>query len=527
MQSQYNEMKKASSEDGQEYGGNIDDYIKELIEYGQFDYEVGWKKNLSLTIDLIPIVGDAKGIIECIVGVDLITKRELSNLERGLSLLSVIPLIGDGGTLLKVGVKGGLGSALKFLTKETTVNVASYMGSSVMQEVGINPLWVLAFYQCGRIGYKNKDAIFDTLKDIDFKNSVIQKKTEFFNVFNSKKANINDYLKSVKEVDGKYVIRFKDRTGKVLDIVFRKEELTPYQRYVCFNGCFVEGTLVITEDGYKSIEKIKDGEKVLSKDIESGKIEYKQCKLIEKMASELVVIAFEKDIIKTTKDHLFMTDKGWLEACQLNVNESLVTSEETYEKIINIGIESLEEDIPVYNLEIKDYHTFYVGEEGVLVHNEYNMPNLDDIYKSYISEISDEKLKVSFKEQLKRISESNDIELLREFDSKLQNISSGDTKALKELLDNSQINNRATKTKKLNLEDFSKEVLETKPMNSPTPEKWLKKGGSISIDEKGIWTYTNKTGKTVSYPNGYPDFTKYTHTTVKPVEIEVAIPKNP
>ena len=39
-----------------------------------------------------------------------------------------------------------------------------------------------------------------------------------------------------------------------------------------------------------------------------------------------------KDIIKTTKDHLFMTDKGWLEACQLNVNESVVTSEETYEK---------------------------------------------------------------------------------------------------------------------------------------------------------------------------------------------------
>ena len=222
-----------------------------------------------------------------------------------------------------------------------------------------------------------------------------------------------------------------------------------------------------------------------------------------------------------------MTDKGWLEAGQLNVNESVLTSEETYEKIINIGIESLKEDIPIYNLEVKDYHTFYVGEEGVLVHNEYNMPNLDDIYKSYISEISDENLKVSFKEQLKRISESNDIELLREFDSKLQNISSGDTKALKKLLDNSQINNRATKTKKLNLEDFSKEVLETKPMNSPTPEKWLKKGGSISIDEKGIWTYTNKTGKTVSYPNGYPDFTKYTHPTVKPVEIEVAIPKNP
>ena len=164
-----------------------------------------------------------------------------------------------------------------------------------------------------------------------------------------------------------------------------------------------------------------------------------------------------------------MTNKGWLESGQLNVNESVLTSEETYEKIINIGIETLEEDIPIYNLEVKDYHTFYVGEEGVLVHNEYNMPNLDDIYKSYISEISDENLKVSFKEQLKRISESNDIELLREFDSKLQNISSGDTKVLKELLDNSEVNKVAAKAK-----------IEI---------------GDINHSTKGDFTYNPKTGK--------------------------------
>ena len=40
--------------------------------------------NTSLVIDLIPVVGDAKGIIECVVGKDLITGRELSGLERGL-----------------------------------------------------------------------------------------------------------------------------------------------------------------------------------------------------------------------------------------------------------------------------------------------------------------------------------------------------------------------------------------------------------------------------------------------------------
>ncbi|WP_426252881.1 HNH endonuclease [Paenibacillus pabuli] len=83
------------------------------------------------------------------------------------------------------------------------------------------------------------------------------------------------------------------------------------------------------------------------------------------------------------------------------------------------------------------------------------------------------------------------------------------------------------KTGKLELSDFTKEVMETKPMNSPRPEKWYKKGGTISIDENGTWTYTNKDGKSVSYPEGYPDFSDYYHPTVKPVKIKVASPKNP
>ena len=123
--------------------------------------------NTSLVIDLIPVVGDAKGIIECVVGKDLITGRELSGLERGLCALSIIPLIGDGGSLIKAGVKGGIGSILKVLGKEGAENVAFYIGSAVMEEVGANPLWGFAFYQFGRTGWKSKDKIIDSLKNID------------------------------------------------------------------------------------------------------------------------------------------------------------------------------------------------------------------------------------------------------------------------------------------------------------------------------------------------------------------------
>jgi hypothetical protein len=76
------------------------------------------------------------------------------------------------------------------------------------------------------------------------------------------------------------------------------------------------------------------------------------------------------------------------------------------------------------------------------------------------------------------------------------------------------------------LEDFTKEILETKPMNSPLPKKWYDKGGKISIDSDGTWTYTNKSGVSVRYPDGFPDFTPFMHPNVKPVKIEIQSPKN-
>ena len=73
---------------------------------------------------------------------------------------------------------------------------------------------------------------------------------------------------------------------------------------------------------------------------------------------------------------------------------------------------------------------------------------------------------------------------------------------------------------------FTKGELNTKPKNSPDPEKWQKNGGTISIDKSGTWTYTNKQGQSVRYTNGYPDFTRYSHPFVKPVKITVAKPIN-
>ncbi|MEK3717549.1 HNH endonuclease [Paenibacillus sp. FSL R7-0333] len=82
------------------------------------------------------------------------------------------------------------------------------------------------------------------------------------------------------------------------------------------------------------------------------------------------------------------------------------------------------------------------------------------------------------------------------------------------------------KTGRLELSDITEELMLTKPKYARIPEKWYAKGGHVSIDSEGVWTYTNKTGISISYPNGFPDFSKYYHPNVKPVKIEYTQPKN-
>ncbi|HFU4517254.1 TPA: HNH endonuclease [Streptococcus suis] len=53
------------------------------------------------------------------------------------------------------------------------------------------------------------------------------------------------------------------------------------------------------------------------------------------------------------------------------------------------------------------------------------------------------------------------------------------------------------------------DILKTKPKNSPTPQKWLDKGGKIEIDHSKIppeWLYTDWEGSKVVYVDGFPDF---------------------
>jgi hypothetical protein len=134
--------------------------------------------------------------------------------------------------------------------------------------------------------------------------------------------------------------------------------------------CFVAGTEILTSEGEKNIENIQVGDWVLADDPNTpGEIEYKQVTdTFVRHTDKLVDLYIDGEVISTTGEHPFWTpDKGWVEAKDLTVG-SLVQTEDG--RIIDVDkIEKREGDFTVYNFKVDGFHTYFVSDLGVLVHN--------------------------------------------------------------------------------------------------------------------------------------------------------------
>ena len=137
------------------------------------------------------------------------------------------------------------------------------------------------------------------------------------------------------------------------------------------NVCFVAGTSVLTAGGYTAIENITSGDYVWAADPETGEAALKQVvQTFVNEATELVHVTVKGEEIVCTTEHPFYSPvKGWTAACKLRAGDILVTVNGEYVVIEKIQHEILESPVKVYNFEVKDFHTYYVGTSSLLVHN--------------------------------------------------------------------------------------------------------------------------------------------------------------
>ena len=136
-------------------------------------------------------------------------------------------------------------------------------------------------------------------------------------------------------------------------------------------ACFIAGTFVQIEDGEKPIEEIQAGDYVWAWDEATGDVTLK--KVVEtyvRETDELVHVFVNNEEIICTPSHPFYSPvKGWTDAVQLRAGDILVLVNGEYVVIEKVQHELLETPVKVYNFNVEDYHTYYVAESSVLVHN--------------------------------------------------------------------------------------------------------------------------------------------------------------
>ncbi len=136
--------------------------------------------------------------------------------------------------------------------------------------------------------------------------------------------------------------------------------------------CFVAGTYVLTKNGRVAIERIKPDDIVLSKDPKTNTIAYKRVlKTIQRKVDRLIHLTVGDEEIITTFDHpFFVQGKGFVKAAELWIGAEFITSQGETVVIDDIFREFFESDSQdVFNFEVEDYHTYFVGNLDIWVHN--------------------------------------------------------------------------------------------------------------------------------------------------------------
>ena len=137
---------------------------------------------------------------------------------------------------------------------------------------------------------------------------------------------------------------------------------------VCVFACFPAGTKINTDGGLKNIEEIKVGDKVWSYNELTGETGLQEIvRTMSRESDHTIELYTEGEIIETTAEHPFLTDNGWKDAADLQAGDRIRNRNEE-----DVGIKDVKfsyKPRKVYNFEVSNWHTYFVGALQWLVHN--------------------------------------------------------------------------------------------------------------------------------------------------------------
>ncbi|WP_289811371.1 polymorphic toxin-type HINT domain-containing protein, partial [Thomasclavelia cocleata] len=88
-----------------------------------------------------------------------------------------------------------------------------------------------------------------------------------------------------------------------------------------------------------------------------------------KESDVLIHVFVNGEEIETTAVHPFWVENRWVSAKDLKEGDLLTLADGSAARISGVYGEKLDEAVVVYNFEVEEFHTYYVTDTGVLVHN--------------------------------------------------------------------------------------------------------------------------------------------------------------
>lgn len=138
-------------------------------------------------------------------------------------------------------------------------------------------------------------------------------------------------------------------------------------RVVCCS-CLVAGTPVCTRQGFVPIDQIQVGDEVLSKNINTGEIDYRPVlQTTERQPVPVTKFVVAGSTITASEGHHFwVSGTGWSKTRELAAGQPIHTAT-GMSRIESAAFES--QPAPVYNLVVADFHTYFVGPGMILSHD--------------------------------------------------------------------------------------------------------------------------------------------------------------
>ena len=142
---------------------------------------------------------------------------------------------------------------------------------------------------------------------------------------------------------------------------------------------------MLTAADKKAIEAVQLGDVIPCVDHITGETAEKRVvSTTVNKVNRLIELYIDGEVIRCTETHPFhVMGGGWVDAAELVPNDAVYTKDWGTTTVKSVSLLELDEPVEVFNFEVEDCHTYFVGKCGVLVHNACTKSNYRSNAKKY------------------------------------------------------------------------------------------------------------------------------------------------